>query len=170
MAAPKRTQKEIAQRYRGNLDYLRKLHFMRGLRGVVFFLVVVASLGAALGYRYYGRKAFFSTGPISANHQRFADRCEVCHGDADPDLLKALHVDQAVAKAQTVKLEALPASLLPAPAPSTSLPAARIAPALISPHLGNCSPPPPLWAATTLPASSATRLTSCISRSYPRSA
>ena len=97
MAGPNRTQKEIAQSYRGNLAYLRKFHFFRTLRGVVFLLVVVGSIGLALGYRHFGgHKEFFSTGPISANHAKFANRCEVCHADADPDLAKALHLPGAV--------------------------------------------------------------------------
>lgn len=96
MAGPNRTQKEIAQSYRGNLAYLRKFHFFRTLRGVVFLLVVVGSIGVALGYRYFGQKKFFSTGPLSANHAKYENRCEECHAEADPDLAKALRLPGAV--------------------------------------------------------------------------
>ncbi|HEV7403365.1 MAG TPA: hypothetical protein VGO11_10575 [Chthoniobacteraceae bacterium] len=106
MAGPNRTQKEIAQSYRGNLAYLRKFHAFRTLRTVVFLLVVVASIGAAVGYRWFGHKEFFSTGPISANHAKFANRCEVCHDDADPDLAKALRLPGA-AQASKEKISEL---------------------------------------------------------------
>jgi hypothetical protein len=102
MAGPNRTQKELAQSYRGNLDYLRKFHFFRRLRGIVFVLVALGSIGFALGYRQFGHKEFFSTGPISANHTLFANRCEECH-DADPDLTKALRLPEA-ARASREKL------------------------------------------------------------------
>jgi hypothetical protein len=95
MAGPNRTQKELAQSYRGNLDYLRKFHFFRTFRTVVFLLVVIGSIGIALAYRQFGHKEFFSTGPISANHAKFANRCEVCHDQADPDLAKALRLPEA---------------------------------------------------------------------------
>src|SRR4051812_37331732 len=105
MASPSRTQKEIAQSYRGNLAYLRKFNFFRTVRGLCFLLAVAASVGIAFGYRHFGKKEFFSTGPISANHAKFANRCEVCHEGSDPDLAKAVDVEAVVAKAKEIKLD-----------------------------------------------------------------
>lgn len=95
MAGPNRTQKEIAQSYRGNLAYLGKYHFFRTLRWVAFLICVVGSIALALGYRQFGKKEFFSTGPLSANHAISANRCEQCHDAADPDLAKALRLPEA---------------------------------------------------------------------------
>src|SRR4051812_18340646 len=104
MPGPNRTQKEFAQSYRGNLAYLKKFHFFRTLRGVCFLLAVVGSLTLAFGYRsFFGEhKEYFSTGPISANHAKFANRCDVCHGDED--LGKKLNVEEALAKAKEMKV------------------------------------------------------------------
>ncbi len=89
----RRTAKQIAEKYKGNLDYFRKPHYLRRLRGWCFALVALGSILAALGFRYYGRQEFFNTGPLSSNHAQFANRCEVCHDQAEPDLLKVLHLD-----------------------------------------------------------------------------
>ena len=94
----KRTQKQAALKYKGNLDYFRKPHAFRTLRLACFVLAVVGSLAAVLGFRYYGGKkqlTFSCTGPLSFKHARFADRCEVCHENAQPDLLQALKFDDA---------------------------------------------------------------------------
>ena len=87
MALPKRTTKQIAQKYKGNLDYLRKPHALRMTRLILFIAVAIASVALAFGH-YHPK--LFSTGPISQNHARFADRCEVCHEGAQPDMLTAL--------------------------------------------------------------------------------
>ena len=87
MALPKRTTKQIAQKYKGNLDYLRKPHAFRMTRLILFLVVAIATVALAFGH-YHPK--LFSTGPISQNHARFADRCEVCHDGAQPDLLTAL--------------------------------------------------------------------------------
>src|SRR3954447_23691759 len=128
MPAPKRTQKELAQTYRGNLDYLRKFHGFRMLRSVLFVVVVLGSVAAAVGYRYFGRQDFFSTGPISAKHQRFADRCDQCHGGADPDLFEALRLNKALSPAQLEKLAKLKAEVKPAEAQLAALAVATPAP------------------------------------------
>lgn len=116
MAGPNRTQKEIAQSYRGNLAYLRKFHAFRTLRSVVFLLVVVGSIGIALGYRQFGKKEFFSTGPLTKNHAKSVNRCEDCHDAADPDLAKALRLP-GVVQASREKLAKLVGLSVAAPAP-----------------------------------------------------
>lgn len=90
MAGPNRTQKQIAEKYKGNLDYFRRGHYLRRLRLFAFLIAVVASLAAVFGYRYWGKPELFSTGPISENHARFANDCQVCHEGANPDLVEVL--------------------------------------------------------------------------------
>jgi predicted CXXCH cytochrome family protein len=94
MAGPNRTQKQIAEKYKGNLDYFRKGHAFRRLRMAAFLIAVVGSLAAMFSFRYWGRDEIFNTGPISANHARFAQDCRVCHEAADTDPLKVIPLDR----------------------------------------------------------------------------
>ena len=88
MARPPQTQKQIAEKYKGTSDYFRKPQLFRKLRLVLFLVAVVASIGTVLAFRHMGgSKNYFSAGPLSAKHSRFADRCEVCHEGADPMLM-----------------------------------------------------------------------------------
>ncbi|MHA3770856.1 cytochrome c3 family protein [Verrucomicrobiota bacterium sgz303538] len=106
----RRTSKQIAEKYKGNLDYFRKPHYLRRLRGWAFAIAVIGSLSAALGFYYFGGKPeFFNTGPLSANHAQFANRCEVCHADSQPDLAKVTKLDRAVEQIRKTDLEALKA-------------------------------------------------------------
>src|SRR4051794_11943881 len=104
MPGPIRTQKDFAQSYRGNLAYLKKFHPFRTLRGILFVIVAIGSVVVAFGYKHYVSPEFYSTGPISANHQKFANRCEVCHDNKDPDLAKSLNVADAVERAKELRL------------------------------------------------------------------
>ena len=96
MADQPRTQKQIAQKYKDNLDYYRRGHFLRWLKLGCFFLAVLGSLGAVFGFRFWGDKEYFNTGPISQNHARFAKDCAQCHDGAEADLSRALKLDQAI--------------------------------------------------------------------------
>ncbi len=96
MADQPRTQKQIAQKYKDNLDYYRRGHFLRRLKLALFLLAVFGSIGAVFGFRFWGNKQFFNTGPISQNHARFANDCAACHDGAETDLTRALKLDQAV--------------------------------------------------------------------------
>ena len=96
MADQPRTQKQIAQKYKDNLDYYRRGHFLRRLKLVLFLLAIFASIGAVFGFRFWGNKQYFNTGPISQNHARFAKDCAVCHDGAEADLVRALKLDQAI--------------------------------------------------------------------------
>ena len=96
MADQPRTQKQIALKYKDNLDYYRRGHFLRWLKLALFLLAVFGSIGAVFGFRYWGNKQFFNTGPISQNHARFANDCAQCHDGAEADLSRALKLDQAV--------------------------------------------------------------------------
>ena len=85
MARPGRTQKQIAERYKGNLGYYRKLHPWRRARLIVSVATLFAGLVAIWIYRNVGSENFFSAGPLSENHAAFAHNCEACH---DASLVK----------------------------------------------------------------------------------
>ena len=95
MPGPNRTQKQIAEKYKGNLDYFHKGHYYRRLRAVCFLLAAIGSIAAALTFPYWGKQEYFSTGPISANHASFAQDCQVCHEGANTDLFKVLPIGKA---------------------------------------------------------------------------
>src|SRR4030095_15059514 len=124
MPAPNRTTKQIAEKYKGNLDYFHKGHFFRRLRLICFIIAVVGSIAAVLTFRYWGKEQYLSTGPICANHAQFANNCQVCHEGVDSDLLTALpfgkigggfeemkkiSVEKITAKAGEMKLPSLDA-------------------------------------------------------------
>lgn len=79
MALNRGTQKQIAQRFKGNLDYFRKAHYWRRLR---FLTILLVSLGgaAAMAFLYFGgRESMYNPGPISQHHAQFANDCAQCH-------------------------------------------------------------------------------------------
>jgi hypothetical protein len=119
MASP--TQKQIAEKYKGNLNYFHKPHYYRSLRFAAFVVVAVGTVVAMMTWRRWGGEEVFSTGPISANHAKFAHDCRACHVGADPDFLKALapqktgagfslekmaHAAQSLSSLETIKISA----------------------------------------------------------------
>ncbi len=80
MATPRRTQKQIAERYKGNLGYYKKRHPWRMARWCVSFLALAGGAAAIIAYQQRGREDFFSSGKISSNHAAFAQDCAKCHG------------------------------------------------------------------------------------------
>lgn len=86
MAAPRRTQKQIAERYKANLGYYNKKHPWRRARHWVSFLAIVGGTTAIVLFQMHGREKFFSAGKISASHAAFEDNCASCH---DKSLLSA---------------------------------------------------------------------------------
>ena len=79
MAAPRRTQKQIAERYKGNLGYYNKKHPWRRARRWVSFLAIAGGITGIVLFRIYGHEKFFNAGPISSNHAAFGDDCASCH-------------------------------------------------------------------------------------------
>jgi predicted CXXCH cytochrome family protein len=79
MAAPRRTQKEIAERYRGNLGRYMRLYTWKRARFTVALLAVLGSLFAIFFFQRHGHETFFNPGKISAPHAKFADDCAKCH-------------------------------------------------------------------------------------------
>ena len=83
MAAPSRTQKQIAERYKGNLGYYNKQHPWRRARSIATVVAIVGGIVGILLYQSRGRETFFSAGPISAEHAAFGDNCARCHEKTD---------------------------------------------------------------------------------------
>lgn len=79
MATPSRTQKQIAERYKGNLGYYKKVHPWRRARSLVTAISIIGGLVAIWIYQTRGRENFFSAGSISAEHAGFDDNCASCH-------------------------------------------------------------------------------------------
>ncbi|MEY2485084.1 MAG: hypothetical protein QOH39_732 [Verrucomicrobiota bacterium] len=79
MARQSRTQKQIAERYKGNLGYYNKIHPWRRARRLVTLLTLLLTIAAIWIFSRSGRETFFSAGPISSNHGAIAEKCAACH-------------------------------------------------------------------------------------------
>jgi hypothetical protein len=84
MATPGRTQKQIAERYKGNLGYYKRKHPWRVARFTASFLALAGGVAAIIAYqnRIFQRKAseeFFSSGRISSHHAKYEQDCAQCH-------------------------------------------------------------------------------------------
>jgi len=60
MAKPRRTQKQIAERYKGNLGYYRRLHPWRRTRLIVSLFTIFGGLVAIGLFQKHGRETFFN--------------------------------------------------------------------------------------------------------------
>ncbi|MGH8094567.1 MAG: hypothetical protein ACREIF_14030 [Chthoniobacterales bacterium] len=79
MARPRKTQKEIAAEYQGNLGYYNKAHLWRLARFMVSFLAISAGLAAIIAYERRGSGRFFNPGALSTGHAALVDNCASCH-------------------------------------------------------------------------------------------
>jgi hypothetical protein len=84
MPKPSRTQKQIAERYKGNLGYYRRLHPWRRARMIVSLLAIFGGLLAIFLFPRCGRETFFNAGKIATAHAKFADDCAKCHEGSVP--------------------------------------------------------------------------------------
>jgi hypothetical protein len=82
MPQPHRTQKQIADRYKGNLGYYKMPSRWRRARFWTTFLGITGGLIAILLYDRRGKETFFTTGPIVSAHASFGDDCAKCHDAA----------------------------------------------------------------------------------------
>ena len=73
------TQKQIAQRFKGNLDYFKKPHYWRRLRFLTILLVTFGGVAGMAVYYFLGPETFYNAGPISRPHAHFANDCQKCH-------------------------------------------------------------------------------------------
>ena len=101
MSESPRTQKQIAERFRGTLDYFKKPHYLRRARLWLSVGCCAASLVAIAVYQHLGSPKFYSSGPLSAPHAALENNCAACH---DPARLHATEferlagIDQACQK------------------------------------------------------------------------
>ena len=80
MALNKRTQKQVAERLKGNLDYYNRPHYFRSLRFLFSAAALLFGVAAVPAYYYlHGSEEFMNPGPISQRHAQFASDCAVCH-------------------------------------------------------------------------------------------
>lgn len=79
MPAPRRTQKQIAERYKGNLGYYNRLHPWRRARSLVSLIAIVGGIIGLIVFQMRGRQTFFNAGKISPPHASIADNCAKCH-------------------------------------------------------------------------------------------
>jgi hypothetical protein len=79
MATPRRTQKQIAEKYQGNLGYYRKAHLWRSARFIASFLALSVGLAAIIAYQRRGDERFFNPGKLSAAHAALIEKCASCH-------------------------------------------------------------------------------------------
>src|SRR4051812_43324806 len=73
------TQKQIAQRFKGNLDYFRKAHYWRRLRLWTIFGVTLIGFGLMALLFLLGPERMYNPGPISQHHSHFGNDCAQCH-------------------------------------------------------------------------------------------
>jgi predicted CXXCH cytochrome family protein len=85
MAAPRRTQKQIAERYKANLGYYRKKHPWRRARFWTSFFALAGGVAGIIAFEKRGGETFFNPGAISSSHARFAEDCKQCHTAATSD-------------------------------------------------------------------------------------
>ncbi|HEY2951228.1 MAG TPA: hypothetical protein VGK40_01525, partial [Verrucomicrobiae bacterium] len=79
MAEPTRTTKQIAERFKGNLNYPQKPHYLRRWKFIVLWVVTVLATAGVVAYHYFGPLTFYNSGPISMQHASFANDCQKCH-------------------------------------------------------------------------------------------
>ena len=82
MAIPRRTQKQISERYQGNLRYYDRIHLWRLSRFLVSFFAICAGLAAIIVYQRRGNETFFNPGKLSTSHATLVDGCASCHDKA----------------------------------------------------------------------------------------
>jgi hypothetical protein len=79
MSKPSRTQKQIAERYKGNLGYYRRLHPWRRARMIVSLFAIFGGLLVIFLFPRCGQETFFNAGKIATAHAKFANDCGKCH-------------------------------------------------------------------------------------------
>jgi len=107
MPSPRKSQKQIAQRYAGNLRYFKLLHPLRRARVLITLACLLVSIAFALIYLDSVRSSrrlelLSSSGGISRAHSRFAKDCRQCH---DPALKPSLEKPAVVSASLDAKCE-----------------------------------------------------------------
>src|SRR5690348_7077502 len=81
---PKRTQKQIAERFKGQLDYFKRPNYLRTMRFWTTISVVLLGAAWIFFYHTYGSEQFYNKGPLSRPHAGLD--CRECH-DAPAKLM-----------------------------------------------------------------------------------
>src|SRR2546430_8349702 len=77
MDEPRRTQKQIAQQYQGNLAYYRRIHLWRFARILSSATAIIGGVVAIFYYQRQGPESFFTPGPLSPAPPSFGNgRCK----------------------------------------------------------------------------------------------
>src|ERR1700676_931940 len=79
MDRPGRTQKQIAERYKGNLGYYNKLHPWRRARHIVSLVFFIGGLTVIWVFYKRTPEKFFNPGPLSTHHAALPNNCNDCH-------------------------------------------------------------------------------------------
>ncbi len=79
MATPGRTQKQIADRYKGNLGYYKRKHPWRVARWCASLLAIAGGIAGIVFFQKRGNEEFFSSGKISSSHAALTQDCAKCH-------------------------------------------------------------------------------------------
>jgi predicted CXXCH cytochrome family protein len=80
MANPgRKSQKQIAEKYKGNLDYYNRPGFLLLWRGRLLWIGLLVGLVFWGLYHFSKQESFYNPGPISQSHAKFANDCEKCH-------------------------------------------------------------------------------------------
>ena len=80
----KRTQKQIAERFKGQLDYFKRPNYLRTMRFWTTITVVLLGAIWIFFYHNYGSEQFYNKGPLSRPHATLD--CRECH-DAPTKLM-----------------------------------------------------------------------------------
>ena len=84
MAFFKRTQKQVAERLKGNLDYYNHRHFWLTWRWWLSSLTLLAGVGMVPAfYHWHAPESVMNPGPISRAHASIANNCAACHPNMD---------------------------------------------------------------------------------------
>src|SRR3954470_19148707 len=92
MAKPGRTQKQIAERYKGNLGYYNNLHPWRRARLIVSLLTIGGGVLALCFFYKRAPEKFFNPGALSTHHANLPKSCDDCH---DKTLITGGHLTSA---------------------------------------------------------------------------
>ena len=76
---PRKSQKQISEKYQGNLRFYDKIQFGRLARFMVSFFAICAGLAAIIVYQKRGNETFFNPGKLSTSHAALAEGCASCH-------------------------------------------------------------------------------------------
>jgi hypothetical protein len=82
MARPRRTQKQISEKYQGNLDLYKRIQHWPLARFLVSFFTISIGLAAIIAFQRRGDERFFNPGKLSRAHAALVNDCASCHDDS----------------------------------------------------------------------------------------